>query len=180
ETQGEMHGAPLKSRTEWDESTLVVRSTAVIANRELRLTDRYSVSADGNALTFDEVSQYGTQPEVHQVHTFDRLPASEWGPDTPPKPAEEVYKNIVIMKGVPAPRLRTVMNNLTKWLGVDCSHCHIAGEFEKDDKPAKQTARKMFQMVRSINQENFAGVNPGVTCWTCHRGAAKPQSLPPE
>jgi photosynthetic reaction center cytochrome c subunit len=83
------------------------------------------------------------------------------------------------MKGVPAPRVQTVMMNLTRWLGVECAHCHVAGQFEKDDKPAKQTARNMFLMVRGINQNNFAGANP-VTCWTCHRGEAKPQSLPPQ
>ena len=71
------------------------------------------------------------------------------------------------------------MNNLTVWLGVECLHCHVAGHFEKDDLPAKQAARKMFLMVRAINHENFPDSNP-VTCWTCHRGAAKPQSLPPQ
>jgi photosynthetic reaction center cytochrome c subunit len=100
-------------------------------------------------------------------------------PDTPTKPAEEVYKNIQIMKGVPAPRVQTVMLNLNRWLGVECAHCHVMGQLEKDDKPAKQTARNMFLMVRGINQNNFAGTNP-VTCWTCHRGEAKPQSLPPQ
>jgi photosynthetic reaction center cytochrome c subunit len=97
--------------------------------------------------------------------------------DAAPKPAEEVYKNIQIMKGVPADRLKAAMSNLTKWLDVECTYCHVEGQFEKDDKPAKQTARKMFQMVRTINQTNFAG-SPGVTCWTCHRGQAKPQFLP--
>src|SRR5215510_6494816 len=89
-----------------------------------------------------------------------------------PKPAEEVYKNIQIMKGVPAPRLQAVMTNLTKWIGVDCAHCHVSGEFEKDDKPAKEAARKMFRMVRALGQDYFGANNP-VTCWTCHRGHPK-------
>src|SRR5258708_39735875 len=67
-----------------------------------------------------------------------------------PKPAEEVYKNIQIMKGVPAARIPGVMTNLTKWLGVDCAYCHVPGAFEKDDKPTKEAARKMFAMVRKI------------------------------
>jgi hypothetical protein len=71
------------------------------------------------------------------------------------------------------------MMNLTRWLGVECAHCHVMDAFEKDDKPAKQTARNMFRMVRAINQDNFPGAGP-VTCWTCHRGSAKPQSLPPQ
>ena len=55
---------------------------------------------------------------------------SGWAQDLP-KPAEEVYKNIQIMKGVPAPRIMPVMQNLTKWLGVDCAYCHVPGEFER-------------------------------------------------
>jgi hypothetical protein len=51
------------------------------------------------------------------------------------------------------------------------------GAFEKDDKPPKERAREMFRMVRAIGSDYFKGSNP-VTCWTCHRGAAKPQSLP--
>lgn len=178
ESKNEMHGAPVTSRAEWEGDTLVIRSAAVIVGKELRLTDRWTLAADGATLTFRERHQFGTEPEGEDIQIFDRRPADSWEPDTPPKPAEEVYKNIRIMKGVPAPRLRTVMINLTRWLGVDCAHCHVAGEFEKDDKPAKETARKMFTMVRSINQTHFDG-SP-VTCWTCHRGQAKPQSLPPQ
>ena len=36
-------------------------------------------------------------------------------------------------------------------LGVDCTYCHIKDQFEKDDKPPKQTARKMIQLVRDTN-----------------------------
>jgi len=71
------------------------------------------------------------------------------------------------------------MNMLNRWLGVGCDHCHVGAEYEKEDKPAKQTARKMFLMVRKIGEDNFGSNNP-VTCWTCHRGEAKPQSLPPQ
>src|SRR5690348_7118256 len=35
ETKGEMHGAPMTSRTEWDGKVLVVRSVARIVNKEL-------------------------------------------------------------------------------------------------------------------------------------------------
>ena len=179
ETRGEMHGAPMTSRAEWDRDTLVIRSVAVIANKELRLTQRWTLSPDGGKLTMRERRQYGAEPEAEEAHVLERRPETSWEPDAPPKPAEEVYKNIQIMKGLPAPRLTGVMNNLTRWLGVECAHCHVVGQFEKDDKPAKETARKMFGMVRAIGQEHFSGSNP-VTCWTCHRGAAKPQSLPPQ
>jgi hypothetical protein len=44
-------------------------------------------------------------------------------------------------------------------------------------KPAKQTAGKMWNMVVAINRDSFAGSDP-VTCWTCHRGSVRPESLP--
>ena len=180
ETKGQMHGAPMTSRAEWDGSTLVVHSVAVLMGKELRLTDRYNVSSDGNVLHFSEKHQYGAEPEGETVRSLERRPGNTWEPDAPPKPAEEVYKNIQIMKGVPAPRLRAAMTNLTKWLGVECAHCHVMGQFESDDKPAKKTARSMFMMVRQINQQNSFPQGNSVTCWTCHRGSAKPQNLPPQ
>src|SRR5262245_58625109 len=53
ETRNEMRGAPMTSRAEWQGGTLVVRSIAVFGGaRELRTTDRLTVSPDGNTLTF--------------------------------------------------------------------------------------------------------------------------------
>jgi hypothetical protein len=177
ETRNEMRGAPMTSRAEWDGTTLVVQSTATFGARQLRTAERFTAS--GDVLTLTQRNQFDTEPEREEVHMLNRRPLTSWEPDAAPKLAEEVYKNIQIMKGIPAPRLQIVMANLTRWLGVECSYCHVGTEFEKDDKPGKQTARKMFLMVRAIGNEHFPGSNP-VTCWTCHRGAAKPQSLPPQ
>src|SRR5262245_59535238 len=55
------------------------------------------------------------------------------------KPASEVFKNIQVLKGIPAGRLLRVMElGYAKSLGVSCTHCHVAGEWEKEDKPTKQ------------------------------------------
>lgn len=178
ETKGSMHGAPMTSNTEWDGPTLVVHSVAVFGGKELRTHDRWTLSPDGNTLTITERHQFGSEPEGEDTRVLHRKPASTWEPDAPPKLAGEVYKNIQILNAVPASEVRTIMAGLTKALGVDCAHCHVPGAFEKDDKAAKQTARGMFKMVRSINQQNFRSAN-AVSCWTCHRGATKPQSLPP-
>jgi photosynthetic reaction center cytochrome c subunit len=97
----------------------------------------------------------------------------------PAKPAEEVYKNIQVLKGMPAPHLMEAMKAFKEALGVKCTFCHVEGAFDKDDKPQKQTARKMIPMARGINKDNFGGERR-VTCWTCHRGAAEPESKPPE
>ena len=69
------------------------------------------------------------------------------------------------------------MGVLTDDLGLDCADCHPgAGSDKADfviDTPQKRTARKMIEMVGTINRTNFAGVQM-VTCWTCHHGREVP------
>jgi hypothetical protein len=96
------------------------------------------------------------------------------------KPAEEVFKNIQVMKGVPAGRLLRIMAmGYAPALGVNCAHCHVPGEWEKDDKEAKGTARKMIALTRKLNEDLRAAINKGaVNCYTCHRGQTKPALNP--
>lgn len=91
--------------------------------------------------------------------------------------AEQVYRNIQVFKGLPAAQLYPAMNFITGALGVNCAHCHVPNQFEKDDKPAKQTARRMIQMMQTINQASFSD-QLTVTCYTCHRGQLKPVATP--
>jgi hypothetical protein len=88
--------------------------------------------------------------------------------------AEQKYKNIQLLKGIPSERLMKVMFAFKASLGVDCTYCHIKDQFEKDDKPTKQTARKMIQLVRDTNAK--LGTTTRVTCFTCHRGQTRPAS----
>jgi hypothetical protein len=96
------------------------------------------------------------------------------------QPAESVYKNIKLFKGQPAIRVLNIMaRGFSPALGVSCSHCHVTGEYEKEDKPTKQIARDMFAMVNGINAElkkipNIKSPNPVVNCSTCHRGQTRP------
>jgi photosynthetic reaction center cytochrome c subunit len=94
-----------------------------------------------------------------------------------PRTAEQVYKNIQVMKEVPADELFPAMQFITASLGVECDFCHLENAFEKDDKETKQTARKMMRMMSAINKENFDG-HREVTCYSCHRGAHKPVNVP--
>ena len=94
-----------------------------------------------------------------------------------PKAAEQVYKNIKVLKGVPADQLIPAMQLITASLGVQCEFCHVENAFEKDDKENKETARKMMRMMFAINQENFDG-HRKVTCYACHRGSHKPVITP--
>ncbi|MGZ4732779.1 MAG: c-type cytochrome [Terriglobales bacterium] len=93
------------------------------------------------------------------------------------KKAEEQFKNIQVLKGIPADQLIPTMQFISAALGVECEFCHEPKAFEKDDKKTKQTARKMMEMMFAINKDNFEG-HREVTCYSCHRGNAHPQAIP--
>jgi hypothetical protein len=102
-------------------------------------------------------------------------------------PAEQVFKNIQVLKGIPAGRLLRIMEmGYSRSLGVNCTHCHVVDQWDKDDKPTKPIARDMSKMVQTINNDllkpikNLKGPNPVVNCTTCHRGQIKPALNLPE
>jgi hypothetical protein len=96
-------------------------------------------------------------------------------------PADSVFLNIKTLGAMPAGRLLRIMNlGYGRSLGVGCGHCHVVGEWDKDDKPQKQIARDMVAMLARINGEllpqikNLKSERPIVNCTTCHRGQVKP------
>lgn len=93
------------------------------------------------------------------------------------KTAEQQFKNIQVLKGIPADQVVPTMQFVANSLGVECEFCHVQGAFDKDDKKPKQTARQMMQMQLAIDKDNFKG-RPEVTCFSCHRGAQNPVGVP--
>jgi photosynthetic reaction center cytochrome c subunit len=85
------------------------------------------------------------------------------------KTAGQYYKNVKVLKDVPAADLHPAMEYITVALGVGCANCHDMRKFESDDKANKRTARGMMQMMFAINSNVFEG-QTRVTCYTCHRG----------
>ncbi len=103
------------------------------------------------------------------------------------KPAVDLFMNITQYKGVTAERLLRIMEfGFTKSLGVNCTHCHVPGKWDSDEKGAKETARAMSRMVIAINGEYLKNIpslnsaNPSVNCTTCHRGQKRPALEMPE
>jgi photosynthetic reaction center cytochrome c subunit len=94
-----------------------------------------------------------------------------------PKTTEQQFKNIQVLKGIPADQLIPAMQFITASLGVECEFCHVEGAFEKDDKKPKLAARKMMEMMFAINKDNFEG-HREVTCYSCHRGKTDPVATP--
>jgi hypothetical protein len=110
---------------------------------------------------------------------------------TPPPPqggGGQAPTNLqVLPKDMTQQQVVTVMRTFTQGLGVMCDHCHVGTQADraKDDRPEKATARKMIKMMMAINDDFLKDVGtpppPGqqkVTCYTCHRGAVKPLTVP--
>ena len=105
------------------------------------------------------------------------LVAAQLAAPAQPKTTEQAFKNIQVLKGLPADQLIPSMQFISASLGVECEFCHVEGAFDKDEKKPKLAARKMIQMMFAINKDNFDG-HRDVTCNTCHRGSAHPVSIP--
>jgi photosynthetic reaction center cytochrome c subunit len=108
--------------------------------------------------------------------------AGQAGPEPKPPMAEEVFKNVQILKGIPVDEFMGTMGFFAAATGLNCTDCHVdesGGNWAKyaDDNALKQTTRRMMRMVASLNQTSFGG-RQVVTCNTCHRGNRKPNVMP--
>ena len=113
-----------------------------------------------------------------RAHSPAKQPAASQNSNEPaPKKAEEQFKNIQVLKGVPAEQVFPTMQFVAASLGVECDFCHVQNAFDKDDKKPKQIARKMMEMMFAINKDNFEG-HRMVTCYSCHRGNVHPVGIP--
>ncbi len=90
-------------------------------------------------------------------------------PMLPGQTAGQYYKNVTIMKDMPATDLIPSMQYMRDGLGVACEYCH-ATDFSSDEKETKKTARMMISMVLKINADNFKGGH-NVECYSCHQGS---------
>ena len=93
--------------------------------------------------------------------------------------AGEVFKNVTTstLKELTVDDFLASMGVISADLGLDCADCHPAAGSDKVDwvfdTPRKKTARRMVEMVATINRTNFGGAQ-FVTCFTCHRGRLLP------
>jgi photosynthetic reaction center cytochrome c subunit len=98
-----------------------------------------------------------------------------------PRMAEEVFRNIQVLKGISVDDFMDTMGIMSAALSFDCSECHTGAGTDtvkwEVDTPRKRTARRMTLMVAAINRDNFGG-RQVVTCWTCHRGRDIPVVTP--
>ena len=96
--------------------------------------------------------------------------------------AEDVFKNVQVLKGISVNEFMETMGFFSAALGYNCTNCHVEESLQNwakfaDDIPAKKRARSMIAMVNSFNKNNFGGKR-ALTCYTCHHGAGIPKITP--
>src|SRR3984957_11658630 len=123
----------------------------------------------GGAERLTAQAQQAAVPSQAQIRTSPQS-AAPGAPQT----AEQKYKNIQVLKGIPADQLVPSMQFMAASLGVECEFCHVKEDRGSDAKKPKVTARKMMM---KINGDNFKGERL-VTCYSCHRGTVNPVSTP--
>ena len=105
----------------------------------------------------------------------------------PPAPPNVVdTPTVKVLTGLTVPEFEAEMQLMTQALGLSCGSCHVRGNFASDGNPQKETARRMLEMTKTINQQFFPDYKPAdgesrlghVTCFTCHQGSDRPKSAP--
>src|SRR2546423_3898185 len=99
-----------------------------------------------------------------------------------PQKAEEIFKNVQVLKGIPVDEFMNTMGVFSAALGMSCEDCHASNDsrwenYALDTSPKKVMARRMAQMMTALNRDSFGG-RQMVTCWTCHRGSDHPKITP--
>lgn len=114
------------------------------------------------------------QPAEPSEATQPTEPAEPAEPATDTKPKTGAATNLqVLPKSWSSKKVKGYMKQLTKGLGVKCSHCHESGNNASDKLPAKLAARKMLKMTRSLDKKFFGGKGR-LSCITCHKGKVQP------
>lgn len=104
------------------------------------------------------------------------------GKSQKPLMSQDVFKNVQLLRGIPVKEFMDTMGFFSASTNLNCVDCHspqaslgLAGF--AIDTPLKQTARKMILMQRMLNRTIFGGKRR-VTCYTCHRAAEHPITVP--
>ena len=95
-------------------------------------------------------------------------------------PADSVFKDVQMLKGMPAENLLGIMNKgFSTALGVGCDYCHNTQDYASNEIPAKNIAREMMTMSGEIREmlskmTEIKNEKAHVNCATCHRGSIVP------
>jgi hypothetical protein len=115
-------------------------------------------------------------PVIRAQQPQQQAPTAPAGPLAPEK-----YKDIQVLKDVPADQIDVTMRYFSAALGYQCQNCHMRDratgviDFAADAN-GKTTARKMINLVRAANDPN-QDYGAHINCGTCHQGRNQPAGL---
>ena len=95
------------------------------------------------------------------------------------------HKNLqVLNKNITDEELKKTMESFTAQLGVKCTFCHVADQYEKDDRGNKADARRMIKLVMEMKAKKADYFGPrtkdaAINCALCHRGKSEPEPFIP-
>ncbi len=92
-----MHGAPMKSNVNWEGDALAIHSVAMFGKDPLNLDERITLSPDGSVLTFNETTQFASEPQRESLFFMERRAEKDWPPDTSNRPVEQTFQNIQVL-----------------------------------------------------------------------------------
>lgn len=95
----------------------------------------------------------------------------------PPEGARQEHHEPKNLKLLKPENVMPAMMAFKTALGVECTFCHVKGDFASDENHHKEIARKMMEMTHEINSK-FPDGKRHVSCYTCHRGATEPAMSP--
>lgn len=171
-----VRGIPARSRASWDNGRLVVETQIFNAKPE-SLRRAYALASGGQTLTLETSGTLNGQP-VDSKLVFEKQPASAGESlRRPEQTASQRFKNVRVLKEMPASQFIDLMHYFTLSLGKDCEMCHKESDFASDELKDKVTAREMITMTMQINEQYFNG-KPEVRCYSCHHGARHPHAAP--
>jgi len=110
------------------------------------------------------------------------LMAGQAAPQETSLPAEQYFKNVQVLKGLPVDEFLETMGMFAAATGLNCTDCHVdesGGSWERyaDDNQLKRTTRAMVGIMTAINKQYFGG-RKVVTCYSCHNGNRRPKAIP--
>lgn len=95
--------------------------------------------------------------------------------------AGQKYKNVKVLRDLPAKQLIPMMHTFNKELSVTCEFCHVVNAehnaWDKDDNPNKEVSRDMIRIVQDLNAPKSATggtrsyhLKTKANCFLCHHG----------
>jgi formate-dependent nitrite reductase cytochrome c552 subunit len=99
-------------------------------------------------------------------------------PSRLPRPLWEGIQSAHAADFASRPDRALAMSVYSASLGVDCAHCHDAGDWTAAIKPAHAIVERMLPIFDEIPKHFEKSRMPSTQCYMCHQGSRTPERAP--